>query len=252
VTFKFLSCPLCRQDMHHPMLEETLKPFYGLRRDIEERGVLHFAKDGLKDEETIMKQVKEQYSGSVEAWSLDHFDFFKCFKCQKPYFAGRHECGGEVEDDEEGKDNADPEGKDLVCAACSVVNVPECKKHGKDYIQFKCRFCCALSTWLCWDKTHFCSNCHGAHWGKLVTYPTGVNKLKMPGEGHKRNTNTKYEGSHFTDGGADHESEYISCPGIASGDPSQCPLKILHSPNGEEFGMGCALCADGEDNDSDE
>ncbi len=27
------------------------------------------------------------------------------------------------------------------------------------------------------------------------------------------------------------------CPG-----PEECPLKIEHPPNGEEFALGCALC----------
>ena len=126
-----------------------------------------------------------------------------------------------------------------------MQNVPSCKKHGTEFIQFKCRFCCSLSTWHCWGKTHFCSKCHSGIWGKLVEYSSGKNKLKMPGEGKRRNHNKEYVSAHFT--GDDAIDEYISCPGIAAGDSSCCPLKILHDPNGVEFGMGCAMCARDEE-----
>lgn len=36
----------------------------------------------------------------------------------------------------------------------------DCKKHGKDYIEFKCRFCCSVALWFCFGTTHFCELCH--------------------------------------------------------------------------------------------
>ena len=32
----------------------------------------------------------------------------------------------------------------------------ECAKHGADFIEFKCRFCCNIASWYCWGTTHFC------------------------------------------------------------------------------------------------
>jgi hypothetical protein len=32
--------------------------------------------------------------------------------------------------------------------------------HGRDYIEYKCRFCCSVATWYCWGNTHFCDGCH--------------------------------------------------------------------------------------------
>lgn len=52
---------------------------------------------------------------------------------------------------------------DLVCGACSAAagGYGLCKKgHGKEYIEFKCRFCCSPATYFCFGRTHFCDSCH--------------------------------------------------------------------------------------------
>jgi E3 ubiquitin-protein ligase MYCBP2 len=38
--------------------------------------------------------------------------------------------------------------------------VTKCSKHGVDYIDFKCRFCCSIALWFCFGTTHFCDPCH--------------------------------------------------------------------------------------------
>ena len=38
--------------------------------------------------------------------------------------------------------------------------VADCKKHGSQYIDFKCRYCCSVSLWFCFGTTHFCDRCH--------------------------------------------------------------------------------------------
>ena len=119
---------------------------------------------------------------------------------------------------------AEPE--ELVCGRCSVANVQSCDKHGTEYIGFKCRFCCRVATYFCWQKTHFCSLCHSKIWQDLVEYKTGVNKLKPPS-------------GKFTERDYDHNrikdyDEYLTCPAQLSGNPKDCPLGILHAPTGEE------------------
>ena len=44
---------------------------------------------------------------------------------------------------EDEKGNFKPE--ELVCAKCCEIPVDDCKKHGKDFIEFKCRFCCSVA-----------------------------------------------------------------------------------------------------------
>ena len=40
------------------------------------------------------------------------------------------------------------------------ININKCKTHGKDFIEWKCKFCCSVAQWFCWGNTHFCDPCH--------------------------------------------------------------------------------------------
>jgi len=124
---------------------------------------------------------------------------------KKPYFGGLKRCEDLMQEDSK-NENFKPE--ELVCAECSSVGITleNCPKHGKDYIEFKCKFCCNVATWFCWGSTHFCESCH-----------------KRQCEG-------------------DHVSKYSKerlppCTG-----KKMCPLKVDHKGNGHEFALGCALC----------
>ena len=125
----------------------------------------------------------------------------------------------------------DPE--ELVCGRCSVANVQSCDKHGTEFIGFKCRFCCRMATFFCWQKVHFCSNCHSKIWQDLVEYQKGINKLKPPT-------------GKFLEAAYDHAKikdydEYLTCPAQLSGNPKDCPLGILHANTGEEVGSSFLL-----------
>ncbi len=156
--------------------------------------------------------------------------------------------------------------EDLVCGSCSALGSLECKEHGTEGISFKCRFCCSIATYCCWDKTHvraaaraahaartsltpfprarpparppapqFCNACHsGGVWDKLVNHGTGVNKLAAP--------TGAFTARGYPSAGA-FPTEYIACPALAPGGrPSDCPLGILHPPSGTEYGLGCSMC----------
>ena len=106
---------------------------------------------------------------------------------------------------------------ELICAKCgseAVAGAAECPTHGGDYIQFKCRFCCSFAVWFCWGTTHFCEPCHQAQ----------VNGQNVA---------------------AKKKDQLPRCAG------AECPLKVQHPPNGEEFGMGCGMCRDLKANVSD-
>ena len=68
------------------------------------------------------------------------YAYYQCYKCKKPYFGGRKECGVEI-------DYFEFKPEKLVCAECSDVgiNVKVCDKHGKDFIEYKCKFCCSVA-----------------------------------------------------------------------------------------------------------
>ena len=89
---------------------------------------------------------------------MARLSYYMCFKCKKPYFGGLKSC--ENNNQAEGKFNP----QELICGGCAASaiggGVKECKTHGTDFIEFKCKFCCSVAQWFCWGSTHFCDNCH--------------------------------------------------------------------------------------------
>jgi len=83
----------------------------------------------------------------------------------------------------------------------------QCSKHGEEFIEYKCRYCCSAALFYCFGTTHFCNGCHNAAGqvarNKPITCPAGPNRKKLKGP---------------------------------------CPLGFKHPPTGEEFCMGCRLC----------
>merc|ERR1711918_329734 len=95
--------------------------------------------------------------------------------------------------------------EELVCGGCSDVSQAQmCPKHGTDYLEYKCRFCCSIAVFFCFGTTHFCDSCH-SNPGQM----TGYAKEDLP-----------------------------PCPagplGQRLGDVP-CPLGVSHPPHGEEY-----------------
>lgn len=61
---------------------------------------------------------------------------------QNPYFGGERACEGNQPD-------FDP--KELICGGCCDAK-NNCTKHGTEYIEWKCKFCCNVALWFCWGK----------------------------------------------------------------------------------------------------
>lgn len=56
------------------------------------------------------------------------------------YFGGLARCEAET--------NSRWEPAELVCGACSdVAGARTCPKHGADFLEYKCRYCCSVSHW---------------------------------------------------------------------------------------------------------
>ncbi len=88
----------------------------------------------------------------------------------------------------------------------------DCPKHGTEFLEWKCRFCCSVAVWYCFGTTHFCDKCH-----QIPGEMTGKSKEDLP-----------------------------KCPAAPQGKPltgaTECPLKLRHPPAGEEFALGCGQC----------
>ena len=221
ITFFFADCPLCKKPISHPALEPLLAPLEKLKDNIKAKSLQRLLYEGLdKDPQIVNKDGK--FYNDPEGFAFDRFSYFSCYECKNPYCEFPCFCilflfsqletsrfffpvGGmrQCDDGQEGSFNP----KEMICGSCSGKDLIEsCPKHGKEYIVYKCRFCCSVAAFFCWSTHHFCFNCH-----------------KIQCEGNYLNRKDKHQ--------------FPVCKGKAF-----CPLKIDH-PHVEEFALGCSLCS---------
>ena len=147
-----------------------------------------------------------RYFNDPSGFALDRYAYYVCSKCQKAYYGGEAQCDAEAAR----SDDYNPD--ELVCGGCSDVSRAQmCPKHGTDYLEYKCRYCCSVAVFFCFGTTHFCNACHDdfqrvAHLPKadLPQCPVGPKCTQLDGE--------------------------------------ECPLHVKHPPTGEEFALGCGVC----------
>ena len=223
ITFDHLRCPLCGEDgreptargsmqaavMSHPSLARALAPALALRETVMKRARRRLALDANGPPRQI--QAGGDYEGRPGEYALSRFNYYLCETCESPYFGGDRACHrGGVErgdDHERGQVPAfGPEAHRLVCGSCSVTSRgKECKKgHGAEEMEYKCRYCCDVAVWFCFDTTHFCDACHT----KWVT------------------------------ASPDWETD----PPMKACTRKTCPLRVEHPEHGQEFCLGCAVC----------
>ncbi|KMZ09796.1 uncharacterized protein Dsimw501_GD15825 [Drosophila simulans] len=197
ITFGFSLCPICKADIQHPLLSDILEPINGLKQDVKRKALMRIKYEGV---------VKDTDSKNVNMTQLamDRYAYYVCFKCQKAYYGGEARCDAEI------GEKFDPE--ELVCGGCSdVARAQMCPKHGTDFLEYKCRYCCSVAVFFCFGTTHFCDTCHD-DFQRLTNIP----KVKLP-----------------------------QCPAGPKAKQllgDECPLHVMHPPTGEEFALGCGVC----------
>ena len=96
-----------------------------------------------------------RFHNDPSGYAMERYAYYVCFKCKKAYYGGEARCEEQVE----GADTYDP--AELVCGACSDVSRAQmCPKHGTDFLEYKCRYCCSVAVFFCFGTTHFCNACH--------------------------------------------------------------------------------------------
>lgn len=205
ISFSFMNCPLCAQVMHHRYIDYLVNPFVAILEQVKAKALQRLEIEGMMNDPRITNPESE-FHGKPQEYAMNIFSFYMCYICKNPYFGGRRNC----EQPAEGADASAYNPAELLCGGCSTLNA-ECKKHGKDYIEFKCRFCCSLATFYCGGKAHFCTPCHDKA-GQLVEF---VNWTTI--------------------------AACEPCKG-QGGHPELCPLGVAHADNGEECSLGCSMC----------
>jgi len=203
IVFRYLSCGECNQPIKNDMLKMTLRPHEKLKAKVERMALAQLKREGF-DEDKRLQEKGGKYYNNKALFAMDRLAYYICFKCKKPYYGGMRKCDAQ-DIDKWNKEH-------LVCGGCRMgTNKKSCKIHGTEFIVFKCKFCCSRGSWFCWGNTHFCDKCHKRQEGGDY-----LNRKPM--------------------------SAHPKCPGIESGNPLDCPLKIKHPPNGTNFCLGCNVC----------
>ena len=160
INFGFLQCPTCKSEIEGASadhIRKMIEDSRALEKDILDKAVKRAKFEGI-DKDERLKNPSDIYYNKLQEYAMARLSYYLCFKCKSPYFGGLKSC----ENVNEGAKEFKPE--ELVCANCSAVSIGggivDCKLHGKDFIEFKCKFCCNIAQWFCWGTTHFCESCH--------------------------------------------------------------------------------------------
>ncbi|KAK9841662.1 hypothetical protein WJX74_009722 [Apatococcus lobatus] len=140
ISFNFLFCPSCRPGH---AAEQAACPQHALASPV----------CAWRACCTQSLQPGAKFDGRPMDYALSKFLFFECSKCFKPYFGGRRECGAGP-----GGVGGEFNKQELLCATC--MGSDKCQEHGADFIEWKCHYCCNVSSWFCWGSTHMCNECH--------------------------------------------------------------------------------------------
>ena len=217
ITFNHCLCPSCNKwfDVQSvPELQKMINENKQLYESIKEMALKRLKFEDL-DKDPRLTDPNSPWFGKKVEFAMKRLSYYMCYVCKKPYFAGRRECGNDpnMNNDDPNK-NYDP--KDCVCGKdanlSGVAGKTNCPKHGKDFIEYKCKFCCKIASWFCWGTTHFCEDCH------------------------KRQCNGDYVSKYPRD----------RLPRCSK---ATCEVGGNHPPNGEEFALGCSICRNNAEND---
>ncbi|XP_019855060.1 PREDICTED: E3 ubiquitin-protein ligase MYCBP2-like isoform X1 [Amphimedon queenslandica] len=206
ITFRFMFCSICEdKPISHPHLEDVSKPLTDLYSDVTRKCLLRLEYENQTKCEAVTSPTSKFYQKPQE-YAMWKYAYYVCYKCKKAYYGGEAHCAEAV-----GSDDYDP--TELVCPSCSNTGgqLQVCPKHGTDFLEYKCRYCCSVAVYFCFGTTHFCNPCHDD-----FQRVTSIAKSDLP-----------------------------QCPVGPRAKPlsgSECPLHVKHPPTGEEFALGCGVC----------
>mmetsp|Transcript_34107 Transcript_34107/g.76806 ORF Transcript_34107/g.76806 Transcript_34107/m.76806 type:complete len:373 (-) Transcript_34107:1026-2144(-) len=179
ISFTFAKCALCSEMVKHPCFDSVMSKIIKLKSRVEEAALERLRYEGLS---------KGDKAADVQA-ATSRYNFYQCHRCQRPYFGGVADCGAD-----EGGGGNQFKREDLVCGSCSGAKVgngrPNCSKHGDQYVEYKCRFCCSIATFFCFGSTHFCESCHNAWIAGSNQRPNVLVKPCTCSEKHAKNSST--------------------------------------------------------------
>jgi hypothetical protein len=115
--------------------------------------------EGMALEEDHVNNPQSEFFGKPELFAREKFAFCKCQRCSQVYCGGRVACGDDAGDD--------PNQWEYLCQGCRSIPVGEiCPKHERNWMIYKCFWCCRPATYFRLGTTYFCDHCH-SRWCNL-------------------------------------------------------------------------------------
>ena len=152
ISFGHLQCPQCRKDIKWENMDKKYLKFFKKRAKIAKKAVARLRADGITEENIPeLNDKNSPYYLNIQKYALDTILFYTCNVCKEMYYGGRKECNANF--------NNRGSQEDQICGGCQN-NGNVCRKHDPKNILYKCRFCCAVSSFYCWGSCHFCIKCH--------------------------------------------------------------------------------------------
>lgn len=234
ISFGFMHCPTCQALVAHPLLDALVKPYVALREAVEAKALERLESEfphgrGCRE----LEDAHSPFYHDKAKYACHRYMYSQCYRCKKPYFAGLRQCQDAAAAADEPDRAFDERG--LLCYACTPHTAGTvCPVHGAEYMQYKCRYCCAVASWYCGANLgHFCDACHARQCAG--TYLNRVPLLDLPLCPAHTLAVTRAPGA---DNNAPERIE------IHQGDPALCPLHIAHQPNGTRVNtpIGCFMC----------
>ena len=162
ITFGYLDCPSCKQEMmidyRVPILTAKLIQQLRLKEQVLESSIQMAIEEGYDKTGRVVTEGDIYYRKLAE-FSLKNCTFYECFDCGQPYFGGMEDCLQAMQNENE------LQKEDLLCKKCLTnemgFGLAICEKHGNEFIDWKCMYCCSLATFICAGGTgNYCTPCH--------------------------------------------------------------------------------------------
>jgi E3 ubiquitin-protein ligase MYCBP2 len=150
VNFAFFNCPICGEEIEHNLLRKETATIRMVRGGLENRYMERLRLEGLLHC-AALTEPSSPYFEQPMAYARDKLNYYMCSMCDKPYFGGLREC--------QNIDREEPNRHELICGGCSAGSAI-CERHGNQFMEWKCKYCCNTAVWFCWGTTHFCEVCH--------------------------------------------------------------------------------------------
>lgn len=100
ITFGFTLCPICKQPIDHPALQDVLTPIRELHEEVKRKAETRLEYDGLTRSAEITTPGGPFHNKPAE-YAMNRYAYYMCARCKKAYYGGEARCDAQANADME-------------------------------------------------------------------------------------------------------------------------------------------------------